>query len=75
MNCLPSKGGSSCHFLQCSVDVQISENTIARQRNVTFQAAHDRIFMDGYSKYEDDNSDNGWEPESDETEEEESETG
>ena len=30
--------------------------------------------MDGYSKYEDDNSDDGWEPESDETEEEESET-
>ena len=45
---------------------------IAVQRNVAFQETLVRVFMDDDSEYEVDSSDDGWEPDSDETEEEKS---
>ena len=47
---------------------------MTRQRNVTFQEALGIIFLDDDSEYEVDDSDDGWGPDSNESEEEESET-
>lgn len=47
---------------------------MAMQRNVTFQAALDRISIVDDSEYEVDVSDDEWEPDSDKTEEEANET-
>lgn len=45
---------------------------MASQENASFSEALDRCFMDGESKYEVGDSDDGWEPDSHITEEEES---
>ena len=50
--------------------MHISENMMVRQGNVGFQDVLDQKFMDENSKCETDDCDDGWQPNSDETEEE-----
>ena len=69
-NFLPSKEENSCYFLQHSV--QISKNMIARQGNVIFQGA--LVEFSWTMTWSMMLIDDGWKPDSDETEEEESGT-
>ena len=54
--------------------MHISKNMMVRQGNVGFRDVLDQNFMDENRKCETDDCDDGWQPNSDETEESPSET-
>ena len=56
------KGENSVTSYCICVYIQIGENMVASQRNVTFSEALGKLFKNNDSEYEADGSDNSWEP-------------